>query len=682
MQSRFIAILTILFLAAAPLAAYIQNQRSTGASMVRTDFTAIPYVVDSRTAPGLLNAAGQYTITPESDPLGAVQGALQAWTDIPYSQVHFSPSETSFGRGPRNDGVNLISFADSAETRSLVGDAVAVTLLYTAVTGVLIDTDILFNPRLRFSTDPDPTSFDIQGTLTHELGHALGLDHSAVLGATMFAITATGTNRIERLSADDVAFVRDVYPAAGAPQAFGQISGRVNFTFAPPVEGAHVVAVDSQQSIVLGGISGTDGTYRIGGVPPGRYWLYAEPLDGPASQFQLGPTRRFPDLFRTSFFGGLAIPQQLDVAAGAIAAADLVVENTNPTLNIRGSSAAPAGVSEPGGLIAEVQPGGTFDIEIYGEGLGSSEIQESAISFLGAGLDVVGGSLKKTPGFGSSYPLLSFRVVVAPNTPAGLVTTMVRTSSEVALLTGGIAVADPLPAPLFSSGSVTNAASFLSGPVAPGEIVSIFGSNLGPDQGVSGGLDQSGRVVSLLGGVTVTFNGLPAPLFFSSTGQLNVQVPLELAGASSAQLVIQRGQAVSSPTVVSLRTARPGLFTLPATSTAVVVNQDGALNSAASPAPRGSFITLFGTGQGQIDPTLATGELAGGAQLSRVVAPVSMTIGGQTATVAFAGMAPGFAGLLQVNAVVPPASTSGPQTPVELTIDGIPTGQNATLAVQ
>jgi uncharacterized protein (TIGR03437 family) len=682
MQSRFIGVITVLFLAAAPLSAYIQNQRSSGASMVRTDFTAIPYVVDSRTAPGLLNAAGQFTITPESDPLGAVAAALRSWTDIPYSQVHFAPYETSFGRSPRNDSVNLITFADSAETRSLVGDAVAVTLLYTAVTGVLTDTDILFNPRLRFSTDPDPTSFDIQGTLTHELGHALGLDHSAVLGATMFAITATGTNRIARLTADDIAFVRDIYPSASEPQSFGEIRGRVNFTFAPPVEGANVVAVDSEQNIIVAGISEADGSYRIGSVPPGRYWLYAEPLDGPASQFQLGPTRRFPDLFRTNFFGGLAIPQRLDVTPGAVVAADLVVENTNPMLNIRGSSAAPAGISEPGGLIAEVQPGGTFDIEIYGEGLGSSEINESAISFLGAGLEVVEGSLKKTPGFGSSYPLLSFRVVVAPATPAGLVTTMVRTSSEVALLTGGIAVADPLPAPLFSSGSVTNAASFLSGPVAPGEIVSIFGSNLGPDQGVSGGLDQSGHVVSLLGGVTVTFNGLPAPLFFSSTGQLNVQVPLELAGAASAQLVIQRGQAVSTPTLVPLRTARPGLFTMPATSAAVVVNQDGSLNSATSPAPRGSFITLFGTGQGQIDPALATGELAGATQLSRVVAPVSVTIGGKSSTVAFAGMAPGFAGLLQVNAVVPAGSSSGPQTPVELAIDGTATGQNATLAVQ
>jgi uncharacterized protein (TIGR03437 family) len=682
MQARSVVAISALFLAVAPLRAYIQNQRSTGAPMVRGDFGAIPYALDSRTAAGLQNALGQFTITPGSDPLTAVHSAMQAWNDIPFSEVRFSPFETSTGREPRNDGINLITFADTAETRSLVGDAVAVTFLYTRIDGVLIDTDILFNPRLRFSTEPDPTSFDIQGTLTHELGHALGLDHSGVLGATMFAMTATGTNRIARLTSDDVAFARDVYPSADAPQSFGQIGGRITFTFAPPVEGAHVVAVDPLQNVIVAAISGADGAYRIGGVPPGRYWLYAEPLDGPANQFQLSPSRHFPDLFRTNFFGGLATPQAFDVAPGGIVAADLTVDNSLPTLNIRGSAAAPSGAANADGLLAEVQAGGIFDLELFGEGLGSPEISESSISFLGAGIQVVAGTLRRGTQAGTSFPQLSFQVQVLAEAPAGLVTAVVSTATEAAALSGGIAVVDPLPAPLFSPSSVTNAASFLAGSVAPGEIVTIFGSNLGPEQGVVGGLDQSGRLVTRLGGVTVTFNGLPAPLYFASAGQLNAQVPIELAGAANALVLVQRAQAVSSPTVVTLGSARPGLFTVPPTSAAVVVNQDGSLNSGSNAASRGTFVTLFGTGQGRVDPALATGQLAGLTQLSRVVAPVSVTIGGQPATVSFAGMAPGFAGLLQINAVVPAESTTGPQTPLELTIDGIATGQNATIAVQ
>jgi uncharacterized protein (TIGR03437 family) len=681
MQARFATTIASVLLAAGPLAGYIQNQRSSGAPMSRSDFRAIPYALDSRTAPGLQNSNGQYTITPESDPLSAVQAAMQAWTDVAESEVRFLPFSTSSGQSPRNDGVDLITFADSAETRSLVGDAVAVTFLYTRLDGVLVDTDIVFNPRLRFSTEPDPTSFDIQGTLTHELGHALGLDHSGVIGATMYAITATGTNRIARLTSDDAAFARDVYPTASAPQLYGEIRGRVNFSFAPPVETAHVVAVDSRQNIIVAAVSEEDGAYRIGSVPPGTYFLYAEPLDGPANQFQLGPTRRFPDTFRTNFYGGMGNPQQLAVGPGTVVSADLVVENATPMINIRGSAAAPAGTSEPGGLLAQVQAGGIFDIELFGEGLGDPAIQESSISFLGAALRVVEGSIQRGVAPGTPYPLLSFQAEVADNTPAGLATVTVTTGVGMAALTGGIAVGDPLPVPLFSSSSVTNGASFVAGSAAPGEIVSIFGSNLGPEQGVLGGLDQSGRLVTLLGGVTVTFNGYRAPLFFVSAGQINAQVPMELAGSASALVLVQRGLAVSGPTVVPLEWARPGLFTLPLTTTAVAVNQDGSLNGGSNPARRGSFISLFGTGQGSVNPPLETGELAGSSTLSRVVAPVSVTIGGQPATVSFAGMAPGFAGLLQINAVIPAESRTGPQTPVEVVINGMPTGQNATLAV-
>jgi uncharacterized protein (TIGR03437 family) len=677
--------LSFLLAQAAPLSAYIQNQRPSGAPMSRSDFTAIPYSVDSRTAAGLQNTAGQFTITPGSDPLRAVQEAFDSWTNIPSSAVRFAAFETSTSVEPRNDGVNLITFADSPTTRSLVGDAVAVTFLFSRFSGALTDTDIVFNPRFRFSTEPDSTSFDIQGTLAHELGHAIGLDHTGVVGATMFATTTRGSNRIARLTSDDIAFARDVYPATEQPASTGQIQGRISYSLGISVEGAHVVAVDPAQNILVAGISGADGTYRIGGVPPGRYWLYCEPLDGPADESQLGPTRFNPDVFPTNFYGGLATPLQLELTSGAILAADLVVANASPTLNLEGSAAAPAGVSDPDGLLAEMQPGGLFDVEVYGEGLDSAEINESSISFLGAGINLVEGSLARgTARFtdGSFFPLLSFRVEVPSDTPAGLVTVLVATSSEVAALTGGIALVDPLPAPLFSSNSVTNGASFLPGPVTPGEIVSIFGLNLGPEQGVSGELDEFGRVVTMLGGVTATFNGVPAPLFFVSSGQINVQVPVELAGAASALVLVQRGQSASVPISVAVAAAGPGLFTLGTGPALVALNQDGAVNGVSNTAARGSIVTLFGTGQGLASPPLPTGQTAAAQPLSEVVAPVAVMIGGQIAEVKFAGMAPGFAGLLQINAVIPPGASGGQNTPVEVVIDGVATGQNGTIAVQ
>jgi uncharacterized protein (TIGR03437 family) len=581
--------------------------------------------------------------------------------------------------------VNLITFADTPSTRSLVGDAVAVTFLFTRFSGALTDTDIIFNPKLRFSTEPDPTSFDIQGTLAHELGHALGLDHTGVVGATMFATTTRGTNRIATLSSDDIAFARDVYPSTSELPSTGQIQGVVSFSFGIPVEGAHVVVVDPAQNVLVGGLSAADGSYRIGGVPPGRYWVYCEPLDGPADEFQLGPTRLDPDVFPTNFFGGLGNPLQLEIAAGSVVVADLVVASANPTLNVEGSAAAPAGVSDPGGLLAEVQPGGLFDIEIYGQGLDNPEIIESTISFLNAGIAIIEGSLDRdTARFsdGTTYPLLHFRAEVFSDTPAGLVTVLVATSSEVAALSGGVAVVDPLPAPLFSSNNVTNGASFLPGPVTPGEIASIFGVNLGPEQGVLGGLDASGRVVTSAGGVSVTFNGLPAPIFYASSGQINVQVPFELGGAGNALVLVRREQSASVPISVAMASVRPGLFTLPLSSSLAALNQDGSVNSASNAAPRGSVVTLFGTGQGHTNPLLASGQPAPSQPLSRVTAPVTVLIGGQSAEVMFAGMAPGFAGLLQVNVVIPPGASTGSNMPVELILDGVTTGQNVTIAVQ
>lgn len=685
MRSGPVAAVTILVLALAPLAAYVQNQRSSGAPMRRADFNSIRYLLDESTAPGLRNTLGQFTITPGSDPLGALQAALDQWNDISSSEVQFAPFELSSGTTPRNDGVNLVTFADTPQTRSLLGDAVAVTFLFSGFNGVLTDTDILFNPRLRFSTEPDGASFDIQGTLAHELGHAIGLDHTGILGATMFATTTRGTNRIARLAADDIAFALHIYPSGDTPQAFGEIRGKVTFNFGPPVEGAHVVAADSEQNIVLGAISEPDGSYRIAGVPAGRYWLYAEPLDGPVEESQLGPTRRSPDLFLTSFYGGLGSPLQLVVGPGTMVAADMVVANGSPALNIQGSSAAPLGASTTSRLLAEMQPGGVFEMEIYGEGLDNPAINEASISFLGAALRVIPGTLERdTVRFndGSRYPLLAFDVESPPDTPSGLLSVLVATPTEVAALSGGVAIVNPVPQPRFVANGVTNAGSFLSGPVAPGEIVSIFGENLGPQTGLSGDLDASGRLVRMLGGVTVTFNGLPAPIFFASSGQLNVQVPVALAGDPDAVVLIQHAQALSAPIFVELAAARPGLFTAPLSSAVIALNEDASLNSASNPARRGEIVSLFGTGQGPTDPPLGSGQPAGSAQLSRVIAPLTVTIGGQQAAIEFAGLAPGFVGLLQLNVRTPLASSIGPATPVELIIDGTAAQQNATIAIE
>jgi uncharacterized protein (TIGR03437 family) len=112
-------------------------------------------------------------------------------------------------------------------------------------------------------------------------------------------------------------------------------------------------------------------------------------------------------------------------------------------------------------------------------------------------------------------------------------------------------------------------------------------------------------------------------------------------------------------------------------------NQDGSLNGSSNPAARGSFVSLFGTGQGAISPPLVSGQLASLAEpFNRVVSAVSVNIGSLPADLAFAGMAPGLAGVFQINARVPLDSPTGAEIPIELTIAGTPTGQAATLTIQ
>jgi uncharacterized protein (TIGR03437 family) len=231
---------------------------------------------------------------------------------------------------------------------------------------------------------------------------------------------------------------------------------------------------------------------------------------------------------------------------------------------------------------------------------------------------------------------------------------------------------------------VVNAASFSAGPVAPGEIVSIFGTGLGPATGAIGGLDPAtGFLIASLAGVTVTFNNTPAPLFYVSQGQINAEAPFEIAPQSTASVVVNYQGTASSPVTVAVGPTRPGIFQVPGSSQAIVVNQDGTLCDSGHPAQRGSVVTVYATGQGAIQPALLTGQLAPlSGSLSIVQAGVTATIGSSTASPQFSGMAPNFTGLLQVNVQVPADASMGSNVPITLNVGGVATQANATIAVQ
>ncbi len=230
--------------------------------------------------------------------------------------------------------------------------------------------------------------------------------------------------------------------------------------------------------------------------------------------------------------------------------------------------------------------------------------------------------------------------------------------------------------------AVVNAASMLAGPVAPGEIVSIFGLGIGPVTPASATFGPSGALPTQLAGTQVLFNGQAAPLFYAQDSQINAQAPYEIAGSTSVNVeVIYQGQSAGTVTV-PVATSSPGIFTvLAGTGLAEAVNQDGTLNSTIDPAPRGSVVSLYATGEGITQPAGADGVPATGTSTAPVL-PVTVTIGGSPAQVAYAGEAPGFVGLLLVNVQVPANLATTGLVPVVLNIGSGASQSGVSIAVR
>ena len=247
--------------------------------------------------------------------------------------------------------------------------------------------------------------------------------------------------------------------------------------------------------------------------------------------------------------------------------------------------------------------------------------------------------------------------------------------------------------PSVKNGGVVNAASFGGNqPVAPGSLVSIFGTNLGT------GLAQADSIPlsTSLGGTTVTFNNIPAPMLFvshSSAGdQINAQLPWEVQGGA-AQVIVTQGGRSSSPVSVALAAANPGIFSVNfGTGQAIAYsNADGAIAAAAGsipglntrPAKIGDPATLviLATGLGPVNPPVASGANVTDGQLHRAVNTPDVLVGGVPAQVVFAGMTPQFVGVYQLNIILAAGTPTGNAVPLQIRMNGVMSTDQVTIAV-
>jgi uncharacterized protein (TIGR03437 family) len=230
-------------------------------------------------------------------------------------------------------------------------------------------------------------------------------------------------------------------------------------------------------------------------------------------------------------------------------------------------------------------------------------------------------------------------------------------------LTGTASISGALEAsvaPAVSNGGVVSAANFTANqPLAPGAFAAIFGSNLSAGLNVSTALPLS----LTLGGTSVLLGGEELPLMFTSAAQINVVVPYNMPSNTTQQLLVQNGSALSIPQGVVIAPAQPAVFTQNGSGTGAalidVFQPDGTALPVDSAVSAGDVIVLYCSGLGAINPPVAAGSAAPVSPLSATVNPVTVTIGSMPAQVLFAGLAPGFAQLYQVNVVIPTGLPSG-----------------------
>jgi len=247
-------------------------------------------------------------------------------------------------------------------------------------------------------------------------------------------------------------------------------------------------------------------------------------------------------------------------------------------------------------------------------------------------------------------------------------------------------------APLPTITRVTNAASYATGSISPGEIITLFATSqnpIGPSTPAGLTLDSTGKVATTLSGVQVLINGYPSPLIYVSSTQVSAVVPYEIKLFTSATVQVKFLGQTSNGILVNVVTTQPGVFTANSSGTGpgAILNSNSSTNSPSNPATRGDTVVVYLTGEGETSPSGVTGKVTTVASPPAPLTPgpllpVTVTIAGQGANFSFAGEAPGFvSGVMQLNVTVPTGVPAGEQS-IVVSIGGNPSQTGVTVSLR
>jgi hypothetical protein len=386
-----------------------------------------------------------------SDVLGATRRALAHWSQN--SNIRFietSSTAQSISPGNAGDGINLISVANTPENAAVFPACGSTNIktgqtrvIYNPDTGGILESDVVLNPCLQFSTDGTTGTYDLESTLTHEIGHLLGLDHSGIIGATMQP--QQGQNGLYNLPAftprtlsdDDRAAIHHLY---GPRSGLGAIAGTLT-AGGTPVFGGHVWAENQGTGqVIAGNVSFPNGGFAISGLPAGNYRVIAEPLNEPIRAEQIGSTngpyaglRATQPLFQTT-----ELASNVTVTADAITLFNAAsVTSGAPTINPRlfGINGQLSTIPVP------MTAGNTYKLYVSGEGL--DRVSAQGVTITSPYLTVNPATFAQTD-FGTGVPIITFDVTVAPSAPAGDYSLrLVATGNEIAYLSGALTIDYP-----------------------------------------------------------------------------------------------------------------------------------------------------------------------------------------------------------------------------------------------